>query len=135
MSLPLRVIVFWLIVIAAIRLLQLFPQSLPARLAFSRQGPLPLRGEARSRYRLRWAAYWGSWTLQATLVFAACRLAASWLPSLAESLWFLAFWIAVVPALGAIAFVAGVAALAASAKSRIVGPDPVHLRTVEAHRA
>ena len=128
MSFLARVIVFWLIVIAAIHMLRLFPESLPARIVFSPQGPAPLRGEARSRYLLRWAGYWASWTLQAALAFAACWLAATWFPSLAESLWFLAFWMVVIPVLAAVAFVAGLIALIASAKSRIVGPDPVHAR-------
>lgn len=135
MSFLTRVVVFWIVVIAAISMLRLFPGSLIARVVFSRQGPLPRRGEARSRYMLRWAGYWGSWVLQAAVVFAGCALAASWFSLLADSLWFLAFWIVVVPVLAAVAFFAGLVALVASTKARVVGPDPVHARTIEAREA
>ena len=121
-------------VIAAISVLRLFPDSFTARVAFSRQGPRPRSGEARSRYMLRWAGYWGSWVGQCALVFAACSLAASWLPEPAESLWFLAFRVVVVPALGAVAAFAALVALAASTKAKVVGPDPVMTRVVQARK-
>jgi hypothetical protein len=135
MSFLTRVVVFWFVVIAAISILRLFPRSLLARVLFAPQGPVPQRGEPRSRYMLRWAAYWESWVVQCVIVFAACWLVTSWLPALAESLWFLALWVAVVPALAAVASFACLVALVAWAKARIVGPDPVHAHVVDAGRA
>jgi hypothetical protein len=132
MSFLARAVVFWALVIAAISVLRLFPQLLLARAMFAHQGPLPQRGERRSRYMLRWAGYWGSWTAQCVLVFAGCWLAANGFPAVAESLWFLVLWIVVVPALGAIAAFACLVALVASAKASIVGPDPVRVRMIEA---
>jgi hypothetical protein len=132
MSFLARVVVFWVVVIAAISILRLFPRSLVARVVFARQGPVPQRGEPRSRYMLRWARYWASWLAQCVAVFAACWLVTSWQPALADSLWFLALWVVVVPALAAAASFACLVALVAWAKARIVGPDPVHARVIEA---
>lgn len=132
MSFVTHVVVFWVLVIAAISILRLFPDSLTARVMFSHQGPKPQRGEPRSRYMLRWAGYWGGWVGQCALVFAACWLAASWHPELAEALWFLVFWVVVVPALAAVAAFAALFALVASTKAMVVGPDPISNRMMEA---
>jgi hypothetical protein len=125
MSFLTHVVVFWVLVIAAISILRLFPSSFTARTLFSRQGPQPRAGEPHSRYLLRWAGYWGSWVGQCALVFGACWVLASWHPEVAESLWFLVFWVVVVPALAAVASFAGLVALVASTKARVVGPDPI----------
>jgi hypothetical protein len=127
-----RVVIFWVVVIGAISLLRLFPQLLLTRVLFAEQGPLLRRGEARSRYLLRWAAYWASWVLQCALVFGAGFVLAWQLPALGEALWFTALWLVVVPALGAIALLAGLAALAASGMAKMIGPDPVHTDAVQA---
>ncbi|HSS70121.1 MAG TPA: hypothetical protein VLQ46_05645 [Casimicrobiaceae bacterium] len=125
MSFLTRIVVFWMIVIATISMLRLFRDTLPARLAFARLGPLPHGGEARSRYLLRWAAYWGSWVAQCALVMAACGFLGSRVAGLGESLWFLVLWAVVVPALAAIASLGCLAALLAAVKARWLGPDPV----------
>jgi hypothetical protein len=135
MSFLMRIVVFWMFVIAAISMLRLFPDSLPARLAFARLGPQPRRDEPRSDYLLRWAGYWGSWVGQCALVAVACWFLSSRIPALAQSLWFPALWIVVVPALAMIASLSGLAALAAAAKARLLGPDPVYLRVPEAAEA
>jgi hypothetical protein len=135
MSFLTRIVVFWMFVIAAISMLRLFPDSLPARLAFARLGPLPRRDESRSLYLLRWAGYWGSWVAQCALVAAACWFLSSKVPALAESLWFLALWIVVVPTLAVIASLSGLAALAAAAKTKLLGPNPVYLRVPETPEA
>ena len=124
MSFLTRIVVFWMFVIAAISMLRLFPDTLPARLAFAHLGPLPHGGEARSRYLMRWAAYWGSWVAQCALVMAACGFLGSRVPALGESLWFLALWAVVAPALAAIASLGCVGALLGAAKARVLGPDP-----------
>jgi hypothetical protein len=131
MSFLMRAVVFWMVVIGAIALLRLFPASLAARVVFAQQGPLPERGERRSRYLLRWAAYWGSWVAQCALVFAGCWVVAMQFPALSEALWFLVLWVAVVPVLAAVAALAGLVALARSAKAAALGPDPVHAGFVE----
>jgi hypothetical protein len=135
MSFVTHVVIFWALVIAAISLLRLFPESFTARVIFARQGPKARSGEARSRYMLRWAAYWGGWVGQCALVFAVCWLAASWRPEFTESLGFLVFWMVVVPALGAVAAFAALVALAVSTKAMVVGPDPVSSRVMEAGEA
>jgi len=135
MSFLTRIVVFWMIVIAAISMLRLFPDSLPARLAFGRLGPLPHGNEAHSRYLMRWAAYWGSWVAQSALVMAACGFLASRVVALGESLWFLALWAVVVPALAAIASLGCLAALLGAAKARVLGPDPVRAAAAPAGEA
>jgi len=132
MSFVTQVVIFWALVIAAISILRLFPNSFAARVAFSSQGPKPRGGEARSRYLLRWAGYWGSWLGQCTFVFTVCWLAASWRPELSESLWFLVFWVVIVPTLAAVTALAALVALVASTKAMVVGPDPVMNRVLEA---
>jgi len=132
MSFLARVVVFWVIVVAAISLLRLFPQLILTRVLFAEQGPQPRRGEARSAYLLRWAAYWASWLLQCALVSGAGLVLARQLPALGEALWFTVLWLVVVPALGAIAALAGFAALAASVKAKTIGPDPVHAHAMPA---
>jgi hypothetical protein len=121
-----RVVIFWVIVIAAISLLRLFPQSLPGRLLFSEHGPRPCRGEARSRYMLRRATYWAGWVLQCAFVFGAGFVLAREIPALAEALWFTVLWLVVAPALGAIAVLCSLVALAASGMAKMIGPDPLH---------
>lgn len=135
MSFLTRIVVFWMFVIAAISMLRLFPDTLPARLAFARLGPLPHGGEARSRYLVRWAAYWGSWVVQCALVMAACGLLASRVPALGESLWFLALWAVVAPALAAIASLGCLAALLVAVKARVLGPDPIRAPATQAGEA
>jgi hypothetical protein len=135
MSFLTRIVVFWMFVIAAISMLRLFPDSLPARLAFARLGPLPRRDESRSGYLLRWAGYWGSWVAQCTLVATVCWFLSSRVPALAESMWFLALWAVVVPTLAAFASLSGLAVLAAAAKARLLGPDPPYLRVLETAEA
>ena len=135
MSFLTRIVVFWMFDIAAISMLRLFPDSLPARLAFAQLGPLPRRDESRSRYLLRCAAYWGSWVAQCALVAAACWFLSPRVPALAESLWFPALWIVVVPTLAVLASLSGLAALAAAAKAILLGPDPVYLRVPQAAEA
>ncbi len=100
---------------AAIWLLKLFPGSLPARIAFVRLGPEPVRGELRCHYLLRWAACAGIWFAQALSVWAACSLLALQLdPTLRESTEFLVFWVVIVPCIGAASGVGALAAVVAS---------------------
>jgi len=125
-----RVVIFWVIVIAAISLLRLYPHSLPARLLFSEHGPQPRRGEPCSRYMLRRAAYWAGWVLQCAFVSGAGFVLARQVPMLADALWFTVLWLVVVPALGTIASLAGLAALAVWGKAKVIGPDPPHEYTL-----
>jgi hypothetical protein len=135
MSFVTHVVIFWVLVIAAISILRMFPDSFTARVVFSHQGPIPRRGEARSRYMLRWAGYWGSWVGQCAIVFAACWLAASWRPELRQALWFLVFWVVVVPALAGFAAFGALVALIASTKAMVVGPDPISRRMMQSGEA
>jgi hypothetical protein len=108
------IMVFWAVVIVAIRVLVHFPNSVLARVVFSQQGPLPIRGESRSGYFLRWAAFWRGWLVQALCLFGAGWVALRWEASLGDSLVFLVFWGVVVPLLGGVAFLGTVFTLAAA---------------------
>lgn len=101
-----HIIVFWIVVIAAIRLCVWFPDSLPARTLFTRQGPVRGRGESDAEYRLRCARFHGGWLGQAVLLFIAGAVAQVWDTALGESLAFVVLWAVVIPALGGAAFVA-----------------------------
>ena len=125
-----EIVAFWAIVIVAIQLLAQFPHSLLARICFSHQGPLPIRGESRSNHLLRWCGYWASWLAQAIVVFGAGWIALRWHPSLSDSTVFLVFWGVVVPLLGCVGLLGALFAVIASywirhfARER---SDPVHL--------
>jgi hypothetical protein len=119
-----KVVAFWIVVCAAIWLLKRIPDSLPARIAFARLGPSPLRGELRSLYLRRWAGCAGTWFAQALSILAAGWIALRWNTMLAESTSFLAFWAIVVPVLGGVAGVSALSALIASLWLRRFGPDP-----------
>lgn len=128
-----KIVVFWIAVCAAIWLLKLFPGSLPARIAFVRLGPEPVRGELRCHYLLRWAACAGIWFTQAISVWAACSLLALRLdPTLRESTGFVVFWVVIVPCIGAASGAGALAAAAASLwlrrKSALRGAARLHTR-------
>jgi hypothetical protein len=118
-----EIAVFWAVVFVAICVLARFPDSLPGRIVFARQGPLPLRGEPRSRYLLRWALFAASWLVQALLVLAMGWEAMRLDPSLSGSLFFQVFWIVVVPLLAVVALVVSLLALTASLWRRYVGAE------------
>ncbi len=113
-----RIAVFWVAVCAAILLLNRFPSSVLARIAFAPLGPQPLAGEPRARYLRRWAACAGTWFAQAASIWAACALAWHFDPLLRQSTGFLVFWLVVVSLLGAAAGVASLVALAVSLLAR-----------------
>jgi len=117
------IVAFWAVVLVAIWLLAQFPDSLAARVIFSRQGPLPIPGESRSDYLLRWSAYWGGWLAQVLVVFGAGWVALRWEASLGDSMVFLVFWSVVVPVLGGVATLGALFALAASCWLRRFGRD------------
>jgi hypothetical protein len=73
-----KIVAFWIAVCAAIWLLKCFPDSLPARVAFERLDPAPLRGELRSHYLRRWATCAGTWFAQALSILAAGWFALRW---------------------------------------------------------
>jgi hypothetical protein len=109
-----EIVAFWAIVIVAVQLLAQFPNTLLARVCFSRQGPLPIRGESRSDYLLRWSSYWIGWFAQALVVFGLGWIALRWDPSLSDSMVFLVFWGVVVPLLGCVGLLGALFALVAS---------------------
>jgi len=115
--------VFWIIVLAGIFVLARFPQSWLGRVLFTRLGPLPIRGESRSRYLLRWAAYAAGWFVQTVLVLGIGAIAVQLHPWLAESLYFLVFWAIVVPLLASAALIVSVLAVAAALWRRYVGAE------------
>ena len=115
--------VFWIIVLAGIFVLARFPQSWLGRVLFTRLGPLPIRGESRSRYLLRWAAYAAGWFVQTVLVLGIGAIAVQLHPWLAESLYFLVFWAIVVPFLASVALIVSVLAVAAALWRRYIGAE------------
>jgi hypothetical protein len=114
---------FWVLVLVAICVLARFPDSWPGRILFARQGPLPIRGQPRSRYLLRWSAYAAGWFAQAMFVlgigWAALRLDSS----LADTLFFRVFCMVVVPLLATAGLFGSLLALAAALWLRYVGAE------------
>lgn len=109
-----EITLFWALVLVAICVLARFPDSWPGRILFARQGPLPIRGQPRSRYLLRWSAYAAGWFAQAMFVlgigWAALRLDSS----LADALFFQVFWMVEVPLLAAAGLLGSLLALGAA---------------------
>ena len=107
--------VFWAVVLAGICVLARFPESW--------LGPLPIRGEVRSRNLLRWGLIGAGWFVQAILVLAIGAAALRLQPWLAESLYFLVFWAVVVPMLAAVALAGALLAVGAAVWRRYIGPE------------
>jgi len=115
--------VFWAVVLAGILVLARFPESWLGRILFARLGPLPIRGEVRSRYLLRWGLFGAGWFVQAILVLAIGAAALRLQPWLAESLYFLVFWAVVVPVLAAVALSGALLAMGVAAWRRYIGAE------------
>jgi hypothetical protein len=115
--------VFWAVVLVGICLLARFPGSWLGRIVFARLGPLPIRGELRSRYLLRWALFGAGWFTQAILVLAIGAVAFRLQPWLAESLYFLVFWGVVVPLLATVALSGSLLAVGAALWRRYIGAE------------
>jgi hypothetical protein len=118
-----EIALFWVLVLIAICVLARFPDSWPGRILFARQGPLPIRGQPRSRYLLRWSAYAGSWFAQAMIVLGIGWEALRLDSTLADTLFFRVFWMAVVPLLAAVGLVGALLALAAALCVRYLGAE------------
>lgn len=118
-----EIALFWLIVFVAICVLARYPESWLGRILFARQGPLPLRREARSSYLLRWSLFAASWLAQALVVLAIGWEAHYLDPSLSESLFFRVFWLVVVPLLAMAALLTSLCALSASLWRRYLGAE------------
>jgi len=118
-----NVAVFWIVVFAGICIIARFPESWLGRMLFTRLGPLPVRGETRSRYLLRWAIYCASWFVQAVLVLGLGAFALELQPWLAESLYFLVFWAIVVPLVAIVALTASLVAMAGALWRRHLGAE------------
>ena len=108
----LHIAAFWLVVVVIIRIAVCFPNSLLARILFSRHGPVPIRDEPKTEYLLRCARFRGSWFAQALVLFVGGLVALTSDPSLADSLSFLVLWAVVIPSLGALALLGSLFALA-----------------------
>ena len=113
MRLIVQFVMFWIVVLVAIRLAVCFPQSLLAHVLFTRIGPARARAESEADYLLRWCRFGLSWVLQASSVFAAGYAAVQWDPSWLDSLLFAVSWAVIVPLL---AIGAGVIAATAFAR-------------------
>lgn len=101
---------FWVVVIIAIRLAVCFPKSLLARVLFYRLGPVPGPRESRPAFSLRLARFYAGWVLQCVALFAFGAATLDRWPGVADSLYFLVLFLAVIPALGAIACAAALLA-------------------------
>jgi hypothetical protein len=118
-----EIALFWVLVLVAICVLARFPESWPGRILFARQGPLPIRGEARSRYLLRWSAYAAGWFAQAMFVLGIGWEVLSMDASLAKALFFQVFWMAVVPLLALAGLLGALLALGAALWMRYLGAE------------
>jgi hypothetical protein len=121
MSQFVHIAAFWVVLVIAIRLAVCFPQSLLARVLFYQHGPAAIRGETKAEYLLRCAAFRASWFLQAAFLFVVGWIALRWDATLADSLYFLVLWAAVIPLLGASALLGALFALGRSLWSRRFG--------------
>jgi hypothetical protein len=118
MSQFLHIAAFWVVLVIAIRLAVCFPHSLLARMLFSRHGPEATPGETEAEYLLRCARFRASWFLQAASLFVAGGVALRWDATLADSLFFMVMWTAVIPLLAASALLGALAALGRSLWAR-----------------
>jgi hypothetical protein len=118
-----NIALFWIVVFAGICVIARFPESWLGRMLFTRLGPVPVRGEMRSRYLLRWAVYSASWFVQSVLVLGLGAVALDLQPWLAESLYFLVFWAIVVPLLAIVALIASLLAMGAALWRRHLGAE------------
>jgi|SRR5580693_4564856 hypothetical protein len=118
-----EIVLFWVVVLVAICVLARFPESWPGRILFARQGPLPIRGQPRSRYLLRWSAYAAGWFAQAMLVLGIGWEALRTDASLASVLFFQVFWMAVVPLLAAAGLLGALLALGTALWIRYLGAE------------
>ena len=107
----LHIAAFWAVVVVATRLAVCFPQSLLARVLFSRHGPVPIRGESQADYFLRCARFFANWFGQAVMLFITGWAVLQWNAALAGSLYFLVLWAVVVPVLGGVALLAALFAI------------------------
>jgi hypothetical protein len=112
MSRLVSIIMFWIVVIVAVRLAVLFPQSLLARVLFYRIGPTPRRRESEADYLLRWVRACVGWFAQAALLFGAGWLWFRLDAARIDSLFFAALWLVVVPLLAVSALSGALLALA-----------------------
>lgn len=127
-----EIVLFWVLVLIAICVLARFPDSWPGRIVFARQGPLPIRGQPRSRYLLRWSAYGAGWFAQAMVVLGIGWEALRLDPTLGDTLFFQVFWMVVVPLLAAAGLVGALLALAAALCVRYLGAERRHRRSAPA---
>ena len=132
MSQIVHIVLFWIVVIAAIRVAVWFPDSVPARILFARQGAERSRGESDADFLLRCARFHGGWFAQAALLFVAGAAARAWSPALAESLPFVVLWAVVIPALGTFAFAAAAIDLGRSLVERRRGRARADMQEAEA---
>jgi hypothetical protein len=118
-----EIVLFWVVILVAICVLARFPESWLGRILFARQGPLPIRGQPRSRYLLRWSAYAAGWFAQAMLVLGIGWEALRTDASLASALFFQVFWMAVVPLLAVAGLLGALFALGTALWIRYLGAE------------
>lgn len=129
-----KMVVFWVVVIVAIRLLVIFPNNILSRIAFSRHGPVQLPGESRSHYLLRQSRYALGWLAQAAFLLACGWYAAQQFPELTDETWFLALFAVTLPVLGAIALIGALVAALGAVGARLYGPERHAVRAGLAQR-
>lgn len=116
-----HVAAFWVVVVVAVRAAVCFPDSLLARVLFSRLGPAPIRSEPPADYLVRCARFDIGWCLQTAILYAAGWVALWWDAALADSLPFLVLWKVILPLLGGCAMLAALFAFARAAWLRRFG--------------
>jgi hypothetical protein len=121
-----KLAIFWVVLFGALWALRRFPESRAAYVAYSWQGPVPAHGERYSSFLQRRSRFLFGWFVQVAAVFFAMWVAVAWLPTLAESPVFLAFWVAF-SLLGGTFFLAFTIYSLQSLKHCILGPDPTYI--------
>lgn len=119
-----KIALFWVIVTIVVAILRRHPNSLIFRVAFSWNGPIPIIGEPRSTYYLRRALFALKWLFFLLLVGTIFFGTAYIFKSISESEGYMVVSLFVFVIGIGMALLGFFFALLASAKARLIGPNP-----------
>ncbi|HVO87959.1 MAG TPA: hypothetical protein VMV45_05425 [Casimicrobiaceae bacterium] len=111
-------VAFWIAIIVAARVAVCYPHSAFSRFLLSRIAPTRSAGESRRCYRMRCASLAVGWFAQAAVLVSLGWVALRFDASLADSLYFMVMWIAVVPAVATCALLVALSSLALALLTR-----------------
>lgn len=133
MSFYLKLGLFWIAAVIALRLLARFPDSQLSRLAYTWYGPVPFVGELRSGYLWRWCRCALIWLTQILVLILCGLVALRFNPKLIEFGIFHATFLFALPILAGMALLGAAIAGLASWKARFLGPNPAFRNDTQGH--